>query len=447
MIIRPRHRFPAARLWLAALALSLTACTANGVGSLEVTGLPSDAVAGTTLDLSVVLKGAVEGTLIKLNVPAGGGSIEPAELKLNDSGTVPVKWTLGPAPVSQQLRVLVEATDGTAEAERVFTLDTQVTSPLGAEAFGDVDSVLTSQKVVGSTEDLAFSPSGDVLIVGIPGGLAKVGAAGKTTVLPTTGDAIVQPLGVAYDDAGRLWICDSQGKALRRMAKDGKVSTIVDKDEGAELGAPNHLAVLPNGDVIFSDPCLGKLMWVDGKTGTVKARHTFDLATEGGPNGVALAPDGETLYVTTENTALLCNHAAKLAVDKPVAGLFKLPLTGGEFGKRTTVAAGIGLFGDGLAFDVEGNLYVCLDRVKDFKLQESAIEVLPKGGDKLRPFLRATDHIYANVLFGSGTFGATKLYIALLSVPPFTEANQRGLMRVDVGIAGQSLGHVAKSGD
>ena len=436
------------------------ACSASGVGSLSVTGVPQTAEAGTSLDLALRLQGADPGTVVRIEVVAGGGSVSPALMTFDEGGSQPFTWTLGVAPVPQRIRVFVQGPpdsngapngnarddDGEVEAEGFYAVDATRTTTLQAKMFGDVHAMLETAKRDGSTEDLAFAPSGEMLVMGVPGGLIKVSKQGKSSPLPTTGDAIVHPLGLAYDAEGRLWICDSKAHAIKRMDAAGKVTTLVTEDDGVELGSPNHLAVLTNGDVVFSDPCMGKIVWIDGKTGNTKARHAFDLTKEGGPNGVALSPDGESLFVTTANTASLCGHTDKLKVGDNVAGLYKVALAADAFNGHTAVVEGMALFGDGLAFDAEGNLYVCLVRVKDLQLQYSAIEVLPKDGDTLRPFLSAKDSLYANVLFGPTTFGDTYLYVALLSVQPFTEPSQRGLARMKVGIAGAPLGHQAAPG-
>ncbi len=428
----------------------------GGVGkvTVAVAGGVESAPAGSEVALEVRVTGASPGTVVTLRVRKGGGSLAESKLTFDEGGTQSVAWTLGPAPVAQQVQATVEDVDASVEASADVSADTgafaQVhatrDTPLEAQPFGDVHAVLTAAKVEGSTEDLAFSPTGGALFLGVPGGIARLDPKGKTTLMKTTGDPLDAPLGVAFADDGALWICDSKGRSLRRMDPAGVVTTVVTEDQGAPLGAPNHLAVLPSGDMIMSDPCLGRLLWIDGKTGEVKARHGFDLATEGGPNGVALSPEGDAVVVTTENTGLLCNHSAKVAIDKNVAGLFKIALDDGAFGARTALATEVGLFADGLAFDSEGNLYVCIDRVENFKLTESVVEVLPAGGTKLLPFLRATDRVFANVLFGTPAFGDKELFVALLAVPPFTGADKRGVMRVGVGITGHPLGHVALPG-
>ena len=109
------------------------------------------------------------------------------------------------------------------------------------------------------------------------------------------------------------------------------------------------------------------------------------------------------------------------------------------FGARETIAANFALFGDGLTFDVEGNLYVIFDTQANFALDESALWILPAGERNLVKFLSVRDHVLANPDFGRGDFGDGMLYIALLAVPPFTSPEARGVERIEVGIAGLPL--------
>src|SRR5690606_9323205 len=105
----------------------------------------------------------------------------------------------------------------------------------------------------------------------------------------------------------------------------------------------------------------------------------------------------------------------------------------------TVVAENVGLFGDGLTFDQEGNLYVIFDTEKEIALDESILFVLPAGGTTLRRFFALEDKVLANPAFGRGAFGETTLYLTLLAVPPFTGEDSRGVVTVEVGIPGKPL--------
>ncbi len=90
------------------LSVMAAACSASGVGSLSVTGVPQTAEAGASLDLALRLQGADPGTVVRVEVVAGGGSVSPALVTFDEGGSQPLTWTLGVAPVPQRIRVFVQ---------------------------------------------------------------------------------------------------------------------------------------------------------------------------------------------------------------------------------------------------------------------------------------------------------------------------------------------------
>jgi sugar lactone lactonase YvrE len=152
----------------------------------------------------------------------------------------------------------------------------------------------------------------------------------------------------------------------------------------------------------------------------------FDLKTQGGPNGVAVDAAGTTLWFTTENTSLLCGDGLAALGDR-LGSLWSLPLDGLPVAKLHV--AGHGIFGDGLALDLDGVVYATFDdfNVDTLTLTASDVLAFDPASQQSSVVLRATDRLYANVAFGRGPFGDSKLYIALLSVPPFTDEALRGL--------------------
>lgn len=359
----------------------------------------------------------------------GGGSLTT----VNDTHTT---WTLGKAPVLNTVQGYglggCYASGDCVAPTWFISVRATLAEAYAADFFGDVNDFLTAQKNDGSTEDCAFAPGGK-LTMGVPGGLIQVDADGKSSAMKLTGDPLVAPLGVFYDKTGTLWVADSKGPALRSVSPAGEVTTVVTSDGTQDLLMPNDVVTTDGQSVYFTDSCLGEVLFV--KDGKVIDVAKFDLTKEGGANGVAMDPDAGSLWVTTENTALLCQSKG-VGLEAPISGLYRFELTPSGFGKRTDIAVNQGLFGDGLTFDSEGNLYVIFDKEADFALTESAVWVLAKGDTKLVKFLAANDRIFANPVFGRGAFGQTQLYLALLAVPPFTDASARGLMRFDVGIKG-----------
>lgn len=392
-------------------------------------GLPT--VAATSGPLNVAVKtptgAAAAGALVTFQVALGGGKVEPASVTADPAGNATTTWTLGPAPVLQRVQVQAE---GTAIGIQVAATLPQPWTP---ETFGDIEAYLKSAQIDGSTEDLAFAPDG-LLQMAVPGGILQVDASGKTTPRPLTGEPLVGPLGMAFDAQGVLWVADSKGKALRRVATDGSVSTAATGDGVAPFKMPNDVAIDAQGRVWLTDTCLGEMVRYDPALAKVDRVVVFDATQVGGPNGVTVGADGR-VWVTTENNVLFCGSTV-LDVQAPVAALFVVPP---DKPVPQLIAGKMGLFGDGLAFDHEGNLYVLFDREHDFQLTESSVWVFTIAGQagKVPPqrLLSAGDRLFANLAFGTGAFGTTRMYLSLLAVPPFTTA--RGLQRFELGIAGQ----------
>ena len=373
----------------------------------------------------------VSGAGLMVSVVRGGGAVDPAELRTGEDGRASFTWTLGRPPVLNAVSVV------SGEVSLAMELRATLAAPLAPEPFGDVNGYLAAQGIDGSTEDLAFSPDGR-LVMGVPGGIIYLDAGGEISAAALSGDPLEGPLGMAYDAGGKLWVADLGGKALRKVSPEGVVTTVITGDGQQELQGPNYVAVGPRGRIFLSDPCLGEVIMVEPSTGEVIGLLSFDLGTQGGPNGFAFAPGREKLYLATENTALLCRQGG-IPPNAPLAGLFVVEVDEEGFGQIEPVATEMGLFGDGMAFDAEGNLYVIFDRESGGRLTESTVWVLPAGGGELVPFLSVQDRVLANLAFGQGDFGEGTLYIALLAVPPFTAAEARGAERFEVNIPGLPL--------
>jgi len=426
-----------ARVLVAAALLS--ACSdADQPEPYEITvvsGLPGTAPAATALPVEVEVRdGGVPqaGVDLELAVSLGGGTVEPARVRTDDAGRAAFTWTVGLAPVANQLAIRAR---GSID---FFHTRATLAEPYAPVAFGDVNAFLASLGIDGSTEDLAFTPDGTSLLLGVPGGLIALDPQGDATQVPLTGEVLDNPLGIAFDRAGFLWVADSGRGALMRISPDGEVTTALSDDGTRPLVGPNYVAIGPDDRIYLSDPCLGELIRFDPERGVVDAVLPFDLVTEGGPNGFAFDYTGARLWLVTENTGLLCGHPF-VPITDPIASLFAVDVDAAGFGARETVAANFALFGDGVAFDAENNLYAIFDTQRDFMLEESAIWVLPSGSAQLEKVASVRGRVLANLAFGTPAFGEGELYIALLAVPPFTPTTARGAERLTLGIPGLPL--------
>lgn len=187
--------------------------------------------------------------------------------------------------------------------------------------------------------------------------------------------------GLGVDREGNLLVCERWNGALVRIA-DGRRTVLADRfpsgDAGALLSAPNDIVVRTDGNIYFTDTVWG------AKPGPHAAQAVYRIAPDGTvtvadavsmPNGVALSPDGRTLYVGSDAQ----NRVWKLQVD-PAGAVGPATL----LIDSTHVPAGQFKVPDGICIDDDGDLYVANndDSVK-------AIEVFtPQGrylGDIVLP--------------------------------------------------------------
>jgi gluconolactonase len=163
--------------------------------------------------------------------------------------------------------------------------------------------------------------------------------------------------GLGFDASGSLLACEQEGRRISRTDRQANVTTVVDRFEGRRLNSPNDLAVATTGAIYFTDPPYGLPRQQEGKELDFQGVYRVDPG--GGmallvrdlprPNGVALAPDQQTLYVT----------------DSELAGLYAFPLLqDGTVGPRRLLAtlkpwkAGVVGLADGIEVDGEGRVYV-----------------------------------------------------------------------------------------
>ncbi len=160
---------------------------------------------------------------------------------------------------------------------------------------------------------VATSPNGDLYIAdwynhrirkvdaltGIITTFAGNGSAGFTgDGGPATQASIKEPMGVAFDGSGNLYIADQSNYRVRRVdARTGVISTIAgnggygfDGDGGpataATLKIVSSVAIAPSGDVYFVDAGNNRVRKVSVATGvitTVVGSGTYGFSGDGGP--------------------------------------------------------------------------------------------------------------------------------------------------------------------
>ncbi len=188
--------------------------------------------------------------------------------------------------------------------------------------------------------------------------------------------------GLAVDAAGDLVACERYNGRLVRVSPEGKRTVIADAwppsaagRPGTPLNAPNDLVLRGDGNIYFTDTDWG------ARPGTPHAPTAVYRVSPTGvlslvlamqkPNGIALSPDGGTLYIGSDaqakvwklpldaSGAVATGAAPTVLIDGArVPGGFKVP--------------------DGICVDDAGNLYVAnnSDEIK-------AIEVFDPAGELL----------------------------------------------------------------
>lgn len=163
--------------------------------------------------------------------------------------------------------------------------------------------------------------------------------------------------GLMHDKHGRVVRCEHAGRRVARLEK-GKWVTLADSYKGKKLNSPNDLDIDAAGGIYFTDPRYGNednreldvygVYYIAPGADKTVTQLIVDLKK---PNGIALSPDGKTLYVVDNGAATLWAYDVKgpgqLANGRKIADTGKRPEGGG---------------GDGMCVDEKGLLYVTAGR-------------------------------------------------------------------------------------
>ncbi len=215
--------------------------------------------------------------------------------------------------------------------------------------------------------------------------ISHVSSDGKSRrVIAKTG----RPNGLAMDSEGNLWVAESRFPALLRVTMRGEITSISTGSTDLSFLWPNDLCFAPDGALYMTDS--GILL--NEFEGTDPPEAAFDIPVDGRvwridrvsgastlidqglrfANGIAFGPNGEALYVSETLTGNIYRYRmveGRVEGGRQLFGnvMIKPPI---EYGR----VAGP----DGMAFDVEGNLYVAV-------LMQGDITVLgPDGSLKER---------------------------------------------------------------
>ncbi len=178
---------------------------------------------------------------------------------------------------------------------------------------------------------------------------------------------VVRPNGMFLDHDGWLLVCeqgdlDHPARISRVDPRTTAVETVVDQLRGLPLNSPNDVVVGPDGVIWFTDPSYGHLQGFRPAPSLGDFVHRVDPATgqhdvvaDGfdKPNGIALSPDGATLYVTDSGA----NHEPGTFDPARPHHIEAFDVVGTHLRNRRLLAVTHPGFPDGLKVDREGVVY------------------------------------------------------------------------------------------
>jgi gluconolactonase len=165
------------------------------------------------------------------------------------------------------------------------------------------------------------------------------------------------PSGNAFDSHDRLYTCETRSRRVTRTAKNGQIDTIAAEWQGKKLNAPSGIVIGRSAHVYFTDPAFGEQQ--DHReldfygVYHVPPKGPMKLAVKWNtrPNGIALSPNGRTLYVSAPD-----DHAIRA---------YDLDKEGDASNERIFASKIEGVPG-GMHADEKGNLYVAANGILVF---------------------------------------------------------------------------------
>ena len=192
-------------------------------------------------------------------------------------------------------------------------------------------------------EGLAVHRDHSVWCGGEEGQVFRIGPKGESIELVDSSGGFC--LGMAFDAEDNLFVCDLGHAAVMKLdARSRRLQRFAGDADGATLKIPNAVALDGEGGLYVSDshafkePGPGIFRFRPDGSGELWYEEPLNFA-----NGIALSPEGRHLYVAET----FGNAISRIPI-----------LEDGSAGEREEVVRLPGVLPDGLAFDVEGNLYV-----------------------------------------------------------------------------------------
>lgn len=194
-------------------------------------------------------------------------------------------------------------------------------------------------------EAVAWGPDGRVYAGGEAGQLYRFGleGGGLEEVARIDGGFL---LGLAHDADANTYACDDRSGCVHRIAPDGKVTVYSNGNAEQKMRVPNYPVFDDSGNLYVSDS--GTWGGRDGfvwKVAPGGRAEIWDRQANGFTNGMCLSVDGRFLYVVESCPPLISRIAIR---------------SDGSAGERNVVVQLPRQVPDGIAFDINGDLYISL---------------------------------------------------------------------------------------
>jgi gluconolactonase len=262
-------------------------------------------------------------------------------------------------------------------------------------------------------EDLAFDSDGVLWAGGELGQVYRIPEKGLIEEVTNIGGFC---LGLTFSAADDLYICNAKLASIIKVQKDGKASLFADHAHDHKLKLPNYAVFDSSGNLFVSDS--GDWSRRSGCIVRFDSRGQGQVFVDGPqpfPNGLALSADERFLFIAQSHT----DDVLRVEIRED-----------GTAGDRELFATGLERVPDGLAFDVEGNLYVsCYASDNIYRVSpQRRVELLAYDRDGTT-LARPT-----NIAFGGPQ--NDELYVANLG--------RWHINRVHLGVKGQPLANQKK---
>jgi gluconolactonase len=158
-------------------------------------------------------------------------------------------------------------------------------------------------------EGPSWDPAGFLYFVG-NNKVSRMNAQGKVEAFK---DPSPGANGSLVDPERRVIVCESQGRRVVRVERDGSETVLADRYEGKKFNSPNDVAIDSKGRLYFTDPRYGRrdtIEMVDAAGKQVEGVYRIDgpgkvtriIAHEvDRPNGILVSPGDRYLFVADNN--------------------------------------------------------------------------------------------------------------------------------------------------